>query len=81
MARHADGEFRGDFLAARSDQESSAAIPAPCTKSNRRWSFREGYGETLHMAQARRVIWDLRDHDQPVGLLSEELSKALTAVM
>jgi signal transduction histidine kinase len=32
------------------------------------------------MAQARRVIWDLRDHDQPVGLLSEELAKALTAM-
>lgn len=32
------------------------------------------------MAQARRVIWDLRDHSEPVGLLSEELSKALTAM-
>ena len=32
------------------------------------------------MAQARRVIWDLRHHDEPVGLLSEELAKALASM-
>jgi signal transduction histidine kinase len=32
------------------------------------------------MAQARRIIWDLRDHHEPVGLLSEELSKALSTL-
>jgi signal transduction histidine kinase len=32
------------------------------------------------MAQARRVIWDLRDHNEPVGLLSEELGKALAGM-
>lgn len=28
-------------------------------------------------AEARRIIWDLRGSDEPVGLLSEELSKTL----
>ncbi len=32
------------------------------------------------MAQARRIIWDLRHNDQPVGLLSEELGKALSTI-
>lgn len=31
-------------------------------------------------AQARRIIWDLRHGDEPVGLLSEELSKALCVI-
>jgi signal transduction histidine kinase/ligand-binding sensor domain-containing protein len=32
------------------------------------------------MAQARRIIWDLHDHDAPAGLLSEELSKAMATI-
>jgi ligand-binding sensor domain-containing protein/signal transduction histidine kinase len=30
------------------------------------------------MTQARRIIWDLRHSDEPAGLLSEELNKALS---
>jgi signal transduction histidine kinase len=32
------------------------------------------------MAQARRIIWDLHDHQEPSGLLSEELSNALSTL-
>src|SRR5581483_3316340 len=31
-------------------------------------------------AEARRIIWDLRAGEEPVGLLSEELSKAMSII-